>query len=222
MNIAVIGTGTVGQTFAARLIELGHEVMLGTRQAEETLGRDKFKEWHSKHSSVKVGSFETACIFGELIINVLKGDATLSVFKGISGPSIKDKIVIDISNPLDFSKGFPPSLIEGLNNTNSLGEELQKTLAQAKVVKTLNTMWCGLMVNPALINNGQHINYVCGNDAGAKEKVKSLLNQFGWQNEHILDLGDITNARGTESTLLIWTRVYAATNNGAFNFNLVK
>jgi predicted dinucleotide-binding enzyme len=135
---------------------------------------------------------------------------------------VNGKIIIDVSNPLDFSKGMPPSLIPSLSNTNSLGEEIQKLFPQAKVVKTLNTMWCGLMVNPNMIGGGNHTNFICGNDADAKTKVKSLLNEFGWKNENILDLGDITNARGTEAVLPIWLRVWSATQNGAFNFKIVS
>ena len=109
-----------------------------------------------------------------------------------------------------------------LSNTNSLGEEIQMIFPQVKVVKTLNTMWCGLMVNPAMIGGGDHTNFICGNDADAKANVKSLLNEFGWKNENLLDLGDITNARGTEAVLPIWLRVWGATQNGAFNFKIVS
>ncbi|MES2587809.1 MAG: NAD(P)-binding domain-containing protein [Bacteroidota bacterium] len=222
MKIAILGTGTVGQTFAEKLTNLGHKVVIGTRNVLDTSMRGKFAEWHKNNPKVELKSFSETVSQGELIINALQGGITLSVLKSCNSADFDNKIVIDISNPLDFSKGFPPFLIEGLNNTNSLGEEVQKVLANAKVVKTLNTMWCGLMVNPTMINDGNHINYICGNDSEAKEQVKILLNEFGWKNENILDLGDITNARGTESTLLIWTRVYGATQSGAFNMNLVK
>ncbi|HET9430741.1 MAG TPA: hypothetical protein VFO70_06170, partial [Chitinophagaceae bacterium] len=92
----------------------------------------------------------------------------------------------------------------------------------ANVVKTLNTMWCGLMVNPAMINGGDHTNFICGNNDGAKQKVKEILNEFGWRNENILDLGDISSARGTEAVLPIWLRIWQATQNGAFNFKVVS
>ena len=129
---------------------------------------------------------------------------------------------MDIANPLDFSKGMPPSLIPALSNTNSLGEEIQKSFPSAIVVKTLNTMWCGLMVNPVMINNGDHTNFICGNDAEGKQKVKALLSEFGWKNENILDLGDISSARGTEAVLPIWLRIWNATQNGAFNVKVVS
>ena len=228
-KIAIIGTGTVGQTFAARLVSLGHDVMLGTRNVAEKLastasdiyGNPPFSEWHAANKDVKLGTFSEAAAFGEIILNVTQGANSINALKLAGAQNLKGKILVDIANPLDFSKGMPPSLIPELSNTNSLGEEIQKTFPDAKVVKTLNTMWCGLMVNPAMIGGGDHTNFICGNDADAKNKVKSLLNEFGWKNENILDIGDISSARGPEALLPIWLRIWAATQNGAFNLKLV-
>jgi 8-hydroxy-5-deazaflavin:NADPH oxidoreductase len=218
MKIAVLGTGTVGDTIGSRLIELGHQVMMGSR----TASNEKAVAFVAKHKSgASAGTFADAAKFGELIFNCTKGDGSIEALKQ-AGASSDGKIIIDISNPLDFSKGMPPGLIPGLSNTNSLGEEIQKTFPKARVVKTLNTMWCGLMVNPNLIDGGNHTNFICGNDVEAKAKVKSLLNEFGWKNECILDLGDITNARGSESVLPIWLRIWGATKNGAFNLKVVS
>jgi 8-hydroxy-5-deazaflavin:NADPH oxidoreductase len=136
--------------------------------------------------------------------------------------TVELKIIIDVSNPLDLSHGFPPTLLDGLHNTNSLGESLQHLLPASKVVKTLNTMWCGLMLAPGLIEGGKHVNFICGNDTDAKAFVIQFLAKFGWSKESILDLGDITNARGTEAYLLLWTRIYGATQNGAFNLQIAK
>lgn len=218
MKIAVLGTGMVGDAIASRLIELGHQVMMGSRSAtnERALA---FLKKHEKNAFV--GTYADAATFGELAFNCTKGDGSIEAIK-LAGAALNGKILIDISNPLDFSKGMPPSLIPALSNTNSLGEEIQKTFPHIKVVKTLNTMWCGLMVNPLMIGNGNHTNFIAGNDSEAKAKVVALLNTFGWKNENILDLGDITNARGSESVLPIWLRVWGATQNGAFNFKLVS
>lgn len=226
MKIAVLGTGSVGQAFAARLSGLGHDVTIGTREVAITLERKageypSFADYLAKHQGIKLATFAEAAAFGEMLINVAKGDGTLSLLESIGAETMKGKILIDISNPLDGSKGFPPCLIPELSNTNSLGEEIQRRYPDTKVVKTLNTMWNGLMLNPAMIGDGNHINYICGNDAAAKVKVISLLYEFGWKNESILDLGDITNARGTEATLPIWLRVWGAKQTGAFNFNIV-
>ncbi|MBX2968564.1 MAG: NAD(P)-binding domain-containing protein [Cyclobacteriaceae bacterium] len=218
MKIAVFGTGMVGDTIGSRLIELGHQVMMGSR----TANNEKALAFVAKHKSgASAGMFLEAATFGEIIFNCTKGEASMNALREAER-ALDGKIIIDVANPLDFSRGMPPSLIQSLSNTNSLGEEIQKTFPKTQVVKTLNTMWCGLMVNPNLIGGGDHINYICGNDAGAKSKVKSLLKEFGWQEKNILDLGDITNARGTEAVLPIWLRVWAATQNGAFNFKLVS
>jgi len=218
MKIAVLGTGMVGDTIGSRLLELGHQVMMGSR----TAFNEKATGFVAKHKSgASAGTFEQAAAFGELIFNCTKGDASIEAIK-LAGKSINEKIIIDVSNPLDFSKGQPASLLPALSNTNSLGEEIQKTFPRAKVVKTLNTMWCGLMVNPNMIGGGDHTNFICGNDAEAKAKVKTLLKEFGWKEQNILDLGDITNARGSEAVLPIWLRVWGATQNGAFNFKVVS
>ena len=127
--------------------------------------------------------------------------------------TLQGKVLIDISNPLDFSKGMPPSLLPGLNNTHSLAEEIQKTFPDAMVVKTLNTMWCGLMINPGLIGKGDHINFISGNNDEAKNKVKKLLNQFGWKDKNIIDIGDMTGARATEALLHLWLKFMGSYKN---------
>lgn len=230
MKIAVIGTGSVGQTFASKLVSLGHEVMMGTRDVaaklagtgKETYGNPPFSEWHAANKAVRLGTFAEAAAFGEIILNVTQGVNSINALKGAEAKNLDGKVLVDIANPLDFSKGMPPVLIPELSNTNSLGEEIQKTFPGAKVVKTLNTMWAGLMVNPNMIGGGDHTAFICGNDAEAKNKVKSLMNEFGWRNENILDLGDISSARGTEAILPVWLRIWSATQNGAFNFKVVS
>jgi hypothetical protein len=229
MKIAVLGTGSVGQTFAARLLALGHEVMIGTRNVQEAqtrtakdfYGNPGFGDWLKSNPGVKLGTIAGAAAFGEMLINATHGAGSIRTLQLAQSKDLDGKIVIDIANPLDFSKGMPPGLIPELSNTNSLGEEIQKTFPGALVVKTLNTMWCGLMVNPLMVANGDHTNFICGNNSEAKTRVKHLLNQFGWKDENQLDLGDITNARGTESVLPIWLRVWAARNNGVFNLKIV-
>lgn len=218
MKFAVFGTGMVGDAIGTRLIELGHEVMMGSR----TASNEKAAEFVSKNGgNAHAGTYAEAATFGDLIINCTKGESSIEALKS-AGSGIDGKVLIDISNPLDFSNGALPSLIPSLSNTHSLGEEIQATFPATKVVKTLNTMWCGLMVNPSMIAGGDHTNFICGNDADAKATVKNLLREFGWKDENILDLGDITNARGTESVLPIWLRVWTATQNGAFNFKVVS
>jgi predicted dinucleotide-binding enzyme len=230
MKIAVIGTGSVGQTIASKLSELGYEVVMGTRNVTEKLsstikdgyGNPPFSDWYKENSKVKLETFENAASFGEIVVNATHGGSSLEALKMAGGKNLAGKILVDIANPLDFSKGMPPSLLPGLCNTNSLGEEIQKLFPYTLVVKTLNTMWCGLMVNPGMIGDGNHINYIAGNDAGAKNKIKKLLNQLGWKDENIIDLGDITGARASESVLLIWLRLMGVQQSGTFNFRLIR
>ncbi|MCA0237266.1 MAG: NAD(P)-binding domain-containing protein [Bacteroidetes bacterium] len=217
MNIAVFGTGMVGDTIGSKLIELGHSVMIGSR----TKDNEKAQAFVAKHAGkATAGTFADAAAFAEIIFNCTAGAGSIDALKMAGEQNIDGKIIIDVSNPLDFSKGMPPSL--SVVNTNSLGEEIQKTFPQAKVVKTLNTMWCGLMVNPAMINDGDHHVFLGGNDAAAKEEVKKMLKSFGWLEKNIIDLGDITTSRGTEMYLPLWLRIWGATNNGAFNIKIVS
>jgi hypothetical protein len=219
MKIAVLGTGNVGTTIGSKLIELGYEVKMGSRTADN----EKAKAFVAQHKGkASAGTFADAAAFGEMIFNCTSGGASIEALQMAGGENINGKIIVDVANPLDFSKGIPPALIPALSNTNSLGEEIQKTFPSAKVVKTFNTMWCGLMVNPSMVNGGDHTNFICGNDAGAKQRVRSLLNEFGWKNENLLDLGDISSARGTEAVLPVWLRIWGTTNSGAFNFKVVR
>ena len=229
MKISVLGTGDVGQTLAKKFIETGHEVMIGTRDVQETLTRKSvrqgsapFSEWHESNKKVQLGTFQESAAFGEIVINATNGANSLNALDLAGEETLAGKILIDLSNPLDFSKGMPPSLLEGLHNTNSLGEEIQKEFPQAKVVKTFNTMWCGLMINPGMLDGGNHINYISGNDNNAKVRVKDLLKEIGWKEENIIDLGDISAARATESVLPIWVRLMGVIGTGAFNFKIVK
>ena len=230
MKIAIIGTGIVGRTIASKLAELNYEVMMGTRNvsdklastAKDNYGNPPFNEWLRENSNVKLGTFSEAAAYGELVINATNGGNSVTALILAGKKNLARKVLIDIANPLDFSKGMPPSLLAGLNNTYSLAEEIQKTFPETDVVKTLNTMWCGLMINPKLIGKGDHINFICGNDEEAKTRVKNILNQFGWQDKNILDLGDITGARATESMLPIWVRVMGVLKGGVFNFKIVQ
>ena len=220
MNIAVLGTGMVGETIATALIAKGHNVKMGSRSANN----EKAAAWVSKSNShASQGDFNDAAAFGELVFLCLNGAYALDAVSSVEGNNVKDKIVIDITNPLDFSKGLPPRLLEGLNNSTSLGEEIQKLIPAAKVVKTLNTVNCNVMVNPKLINNGDHSLFICGNDADAKNKVKNfLVDTFGWKSENLLDLGGIEASRGAEAYVPFWVMMMQATGSPMFNIKVVK
>jgi predicted dinucleotide-binding enzyme len=215
-KIGVFGTGIVGNTIGTKMIQLGYKVMMGSR----TAANEKAAAWATANGqNASTGTFGDAVLFADIIFNCTKGDIALQVFEQAGIDNFKGKIIVEISNPLDFSKGMPASLIPQYTNTNSLGEEIQKLLPGANVVKTLNMVNCEVMVNPKK-SGGDPTMFVSGNNAEAKERVTKLLNQFGWTD--IIDLGDITTARGTEMLLPIWLRTYMATGNGYFGFKIIR
>jgi predicted dinucleotide-binding enzyme len=215
MKIAVLGTGAVGQRIGSKLVALGHEVMMGSR----TAGNDKAVAWvQQAGKGASEGTFAQAAAFGQQVWNCTAGTASLAALEAAGADALADKILLDLSNPLDFSKGFPPRL--SICNDDSLGEAIQRALPRTKVVKTLNTMANPIMVEPSLLP-GDHVVFVSGNDAEAKGAVARFLQeQLGWRN--VVDLGDISTARGTEAWLLLWTRLYGALGTAEFNLQLVR
>jgi predicted dinucleotide-binding enzyme len=227
MKIGILGTGVVGQTLAAKLASIGNDVAIGTRDVEALLAREEpgpygnppYSVWIKQHSAVKTERLARAAAHGEILFNVLSGGAALAGLRAAGAENLAGKILIDVANPLDFSKGFPPSL--SIVNTDSLGEQIQREFPDAMVVKTLNTVTAALMVNPGQLQGGDHSLFMCGNDADAKATVSRLLAEwFGWSD--IIDLGDITNARGAEQLLPIWVRLFGALQTPIFNFKVVR
>lgn len=213
MNIGILGTGVVGQTLATKLVELGHDVMLGARDQNNP----KAKEWQAKTSKGKVGSFKDAAMFGDIVLNCTQGMHSLEALEMAGKDALRGKILADVANPLDFSRGMPPSL--SVCNTDSLGEQIQRAFPDTKVVKVLNTIAAPVMVNPGLISRKPDL-FMCGNDAKAKKAVKKLVKQFGWKS--VIDLGDITGSRGMEMTLPIWLRLWNTLGNSVFGMKIVE
>src|SRR5581483_1283831 len=203
MRIAVLGTGMVGRALAARLAELGHDVVIGTRDVEETLartdhdamGNPPYAEWQRGHRDVRLVPFAEAGAHGELIVNATAGGASLAALEAVGADELAGKVVVDVANPLDFSRGIPPLL--SVANDDSLGEQIQRAFPEARVVKTLNTMNAYVMVDPARVPGEHHV-FLAGDDAAAKETVRRLLTELGWNDASIVDLGGIRAARGTE------------------------
>ncbi|MEZ4241074.1 MAG: NAD(P)-binding domain-containing protein [Myxococcota bacterium] len=227
MKIAVLGTGVVGQTVAAKLASLGHDVAIGTRDPEATrartepgaFGNPSFADWLGANPTVRVATFADAAADAEMVVNASAGGASLQVLAQVGPEALAGKILVDIANPLDFSAGMPPRL--SVCNDDSLGEQIQRAYPDAKVVKTLNTVNANLMVDPRQLADGEHTMFVCGDDAEAKAKVTALLTeQLGWRD--VVDLGGIAMARGTEMLLPLWVRVWGATQNPMFSFRLVR
>jgi 8-hydroxy-5-deazaflavin:NADPH oxidoreductase len=215
MKIGILGTGMVGNAIGTKLVKIGHDVMMGSRTADNMKGSEWVKENGVRASQ---GTFADAAASGELLFNCTHGMASLEVMKQSGAQNLNGKILIDTANALDFSKGMPPSL--AVCNTDSLGEQIQRAYPEVKVVKALNTVNCNLMVNPSLVK-GDHDLFICGNDAAAKAKVVDILkNWFGWKS--VIDLGDITAARATEMLLPIWVRLMGLYQSPNFNFKIVK
>jgi predicted dinucleotide-binding enzyme len=216
----------VGRAIAARLAELGHEVAVGTRDVAETMGRTDpdgmgnppFPTWAQAHPQVNVAAFADAVATSELVVNATAGAASIPALTAAGQQNLAGKVLIDISNPLDFSQGMPPSLF--VVNTDSLGEQIQRAFPQTKVVKALNMVNAYLMVGPKQLAGGDHSTFVSGNDADAKAQVTELLRSFG--HTDIIDLGDITSARGTEMMLPVWLRLWGALNTPMFAFKIVR
>jgi 8-hydroxy-5-deazaflavin:NADPH oxidoreductase len=213
MKFGVLGTGMVGKALATKLLSLGHDVMMGGREADGANG----KEWAAANGThASYGDFAKSAKFGEMLIVATTGTTALDALKS-AGNAIDGKVVIDVSNPLDFSKGMPPTL--SVLNTDSLGEQLQRAFPKTPIVKTLNTMSNTVMVNPSIVPGDSDV-FVSGNDAGAKAQVVKLLQSFGWKQP--FDLGDITTARGTEMMLPVWLRLWGALGKPEFNFKIVR
>jgi predicted dinucleotide-binding enzyme len=214
MHIGVLGTGTVGQTLAQALVDHGHEVRMGARAA----GNETAVAWADRSGPLaSEGSFADAAAFGELAFNATAGAASLQALEAAGAEQLAGKVLVDVANPLDFSQGVPPTLT--VCNDDSLGERIQRAFSEVRVVKALNTVTAAVMVRPALVP-GQHTIFICGDDAAAKQQVSVLLEEFGWGADSILDLGDITAARGMEMYLPLWLRLYGATGTAILNVDV--
>jgi 8-hydroxy-5-deazaflavin:NADPH oxidoreductase len=225
MRIGMLGTGTVGQAVGGKLDELGHEVMIGTRDVQEALGRTEppqpwmraFGPWHAEHLGVRVGTLAEAAAHGEIVFNATSGTGSLDALRTAGAENLAGKILVDISNPLDFSTGAP---LLWVSNDDSLGEQIQRAFPSAKVVKSLNTVTAAVMIDPRSVARGDHHAFVSGNDAEAKAEVtRMLMEWFGWKN--VIDLGDITSARGAEMYLPLWIRLMSALGSPMFNVKVV-
>jgi predicted dinucleotide-binding enzyme len=199
MRIGMLGTGAVGQTLTEKLTQLGHDVKVGSRDPER--------------------SFESAAAHGEVIFNATAGTASLDALRLAGAENLTGKLLIDVSNPLDFSKGFPPSL--SVCNTDSLAEHIQREFPDARVVKSLNTMNADVMVNPGLVP-GDHNVFLAGDDDAAKAETQQLLESFGWPAGRIMDLGGISAARGLEMWLPLWLSLFQAAGTGHINIAVMS
>jgi predicted dinucleotide-binding enzyme len=214
-RFGVLGTGVVGRTLASKLVSLGHDVMMGSRQA----GNENAVEWAKAGGQLaSEGTFAEAAGFGDTVVNATAGQASLDALAAAGVENLAGKVLIDVANPLDFSQGMPPRL--GVCNTDSLAEQIQRAFPEASVVKALNTVNADVMVDPSIVP-GSHTIFVCGDDADAKATVIELLQTFGWSAEDVMDLGDLAAARGVEMYLTLWLRLFGATGTARLNVKVV-
>jgi predicted dinucleotide-binding enzyme len=214
MKIGVLGTGMVGNTIGTKLVQLGHEVKMGSRSANNEKAAAWVKQNETKASQ---GDFASAARFGELVFNCTSGATTLEALEMAGAVNLKGKILVDISNGLDFSTGTLALIV---CNNDSLGEQIQRAFPQTRVVKTLNTVNCAIMVNPSTLTQDTDI-FVSGDDPQAKATVTRILKEwFGWKS--VIDLGDIKTARGAEMILPIWVNLRQVLGSSKFNFKVVQ
>ncbi len=215
MNIAVLGSGQVGQTLGSKLVQLGHDVMMGSRDEANPRAVAWAKE--EKHNAV-FGTFANAAAFGEVIFNCTLGSATLDALYLAGAANLKGKILIDTTNPLDYSDDKHWKLT--VCNTDSLGEQIQRAFPETMVVKSLNTLYCTVMVDPERLVETTDV-FVSGNSATAKATVIKMLHDwFHWK--HIIDLGDITTSRAVEMYALLWRSLRLAKSSHSFNIKVVS
>jgi 8-hydroxy-5-deazaflavin:NADPH oxidoreductase len=226
MNIAVFGTGPAGRILAARFAALGHAVTLGTRDVSRTLARTEPdmwgspppSAWLSEHPEVRLVSYAEGAADAEIVVNATNGAGSVEALTLAGAEHLAGKVVMDLSNPLDFSHGMPPSLF--VEDTDSLGEQIQRAFPDARVVKTLNTMTAAVQAEPARLAAGDHSVFVSGDDADAKSTVTALLRSLG--HTDVIDLGDITTARGAEMYPPLWLRIWGALGTPMFNIKVVR
>ena len=213
MRYAVLGTGDVGRTLAGKLAELGHEVTLGSRTKDNPTAL----EWaQSAGAGARAGTFAEAASSAEVVVVAVGGRVALAALEAAGAANLDGKVVIDVSNPLAFEEGeLRLSPVE----SDSVGEQIQRTFPHARVVKALNTVNCQVMVDPSLVP-GEHQLFVCGEDATAKEQVTALLGEFGWPPHRVLDLGGIRAARSVEMMLPLWLDLFRHFGHGEFNLEV--
>ena len=223
MKIGIIGSGVVAQTLGSKLIGQGHDLILGTRDPNKLDDKKMFgatlREWKSQNEGrAKIATFKEAAAHGELLINATGGQVSLEALKLAAADKVGAKVLLDVANELDHSKGMPPAVLA--SQERCLAEKLQAAFPNLKVVKTLNTIGAPVMVDPKALGSGDHTVFVSGNDAAAKGTVTALLKSFGWTD--VLDLGDISSARGPEMYMAMWIRLWGATKTGMLNIKVVR
>lgn len=223
MKIGIIGSGVVGQTLGTKWLQLGHEVAIGTRDPakidDKKMMATSLREWRAQTGERgKIVSFQEAAAFGDALVNATGGEVSIDALRAAGADKVGGKVLMDIANELDHSRGMPPRPLA--SDERCLAEKIQAAFPNLKVVKTLNTVSAVVMVNPKGVAGGDHTVFLSGNDAGAKAQVADLLKAMGWTD--ILDLGDISSARGPEMYMGMWLRLWGATRTASVNIKVQR
>lgn len=214
MRVGVLGTGMVGVALATRLVEVGHDVVMGSR----TPDNEKAVAWAAGQTErAAAGTFADAASHGEVVVNATAGTSSLAALTAAGEENLAGKVLVDVANPI--SAYGPPVALDPVAD-DSLAEQIQRAFPAARVVKTLNTMNCDVMVSPSTVP-GDHDVFMAGNDDAAKETVRSLLEDFGWPATSVRDVGDLTAARGLEMYLVLWIALRMTLGHSAFNIHVV-
>ncbi|MGH2784400.1 MAG: NADPH-dependent F420 reductase [Actinomycetota bacterium] len=226
-TVSILGTGGVGRTLAEKIADAEHHVIVGTRDPDASLavteasprGLEPLSDWLGANEGVSLATFADSASASEVVFNATSGEGSLDALRSAGADNLSGKILIDVANPLDFSKGMPPTLL--VANSDSLAEQIQREFPDVKVVKALNTVTASVMVEPGAIAGGDHHLPIAGNDDAAKTEVTRILREwFGWK--HVLDVGDITGARGLEMYVILWVRMMMSLGTPAFNIKIVR
>lgn len=212
MKISILGTGMVGRTLAAGLAQAGHAVTVGTRDVQATRERGE-----AFPDTARLAAYPDAVADADLVINATNGQASLLALQAVGMDALAGKVLLDVANPLDFTSGFPPTLFTA--QTDSLAEQIQRTFPATRVVKSLNTLNAGLMLDPGSLSAPSAV-FLSGDDLVAKQQVRDLLTSFGW--EQIIDLGGISSARGAEMLMPMWLNLMAVFEGPDFNWSIVR
>ncbi|MGZ8857335.1 MAG: NADPH-dependent F420 reductase [Candidatus Aminicenantales bacterium] len=226
MKIGILGTGDVGKTLGAALVSRGHDVMIGTRDVRRKMeekasgdGSVSFRDWLSKNKKVRLGIFAKAAAHGEILVNATAGHGSIGALSKVKPVDLKDKILIDVANPLGPWGNGPVKLF--VSNDDSLAEMIQRAHPGARIVKSLNTVTAHIMANPAGLSGGGHDVFVAGNNPDARDRVTRFLrDEFGWRT--VIDLGDLTAARGLEMMIMVWIKIWEALGTSDFNYKIAR
>ncbi len=208
----MVGTGMVGRTLAPAFAALGHDVVIGTRHPGATAARD---DWTLE---LPLRAYPDVAEGADLVVNATNGRASLAALAAVGAAALDGRVLLDVANPLDASAGFPPTL--AVKDTDSLAEQIQRAFPGARVVKSLNTVNCNVMVDPTRVGDGGTTMFVAGDDAEARGVVVSLLQTLGWRD--VIEFEELSAARGMEMWLPLWIRLMGRLGTADFNIRVVR